>query len=308
VTRESLAAALLFSTLACGGGEPALEVSDPQQLAHVELFGYYGSAASLDETLPYSNMLWGGASTAAAARAAGIRAVVDVHSVFRISVLVRPAPEVIEAEWRALAARLAPDLSAVAALYVSDEPYWYGSRNGLSFDEIRWRLEQAALVIHATPGFEHVPLATIFADPELDWIASGEAANPAGFEWVGFDRYSAPLLVLQGRADLFLSLIRPEQRIIAVPDAMLPMWMTDDIPALDRRVEYWLSWVAANPKVIAIAPFIYSSNRNASLPWIGARDLPSVRERYAQIGKWIVETDAARTREGTAAEQGTSAP
>jgi hypothetical protein len=225
-----------------------------------------------------------------------------------IPAAVRPSPEVIEAEWRKFAELLAPDLSAVAALYPSDEPYWNGYRNGVPFDEVRRRLEEAARVIHGTPGFEHVPVATIFADPELDWIANGEATNPAGFAWVGFDRYCAPLLLLQRRTSLFLSLLRPEQRIIAVPDAMLPTTVAHDVKGLERRVEYWLWWVAANPRVIAIAPFKYVSGGDSQITWIGAREMPSVRDRYAEIGKWVVDTNVARSQEGTSAERGTSAP
>jgi hypothetical protein len=277
----------LLASLACDG--PPLEFGPcrPDRVEHVEAFGYYASSRHVDETLPYSNMVWGGVPSLAAARAAGIRAVVDVQRVFRISDPSRPGLAEIEAAWRAAAENIVNDRPALAALYPSDEPYWNASRTGVPFDEVARRLEEAARIIHSTPGFEDVPVATIFARAELDWIASGKARNPTGYAWVGFDQYGVSVNNLDRSTRLFLSLLRPEQRVIAVPDAMLEP--SNDLSGLEERIAFWLAWIERNPKVVAIAPFIYWTGTDGPVSWTGARDLPTIRDRYAQIGQCIID-------------------
>jgi hypothetical protein len=292
--RYSLLPALLAS-LACDG--PPLEFGPcrPERVGHVKAFGYFNSAKYLDETAPYSSLVWGGAPTLAAARALGIRAVIDVQSVFKIAQPSRPGLAEIEAAWAKIADELKRDLPSLAALYTCDEPYWNASINGVSFDEVGRRLEEAARIIHATPGFENVPVATVFARPELDLIASGSARNPAGYAWVGFDQYGVSVNNLDRSTSLFLSLLRPNQRVIAVPDAIL--FTTKDLADVEERIAFWLAWIERHPQVIVIAPWTYRTGSDAYFSWTGARDLPSIRDRYAQIGQCIIDTNAMNAAE-----------
>lgn len=288
--------ALAIAAGACArprGPTPPLEDGPclPGRVAHVRWFGYYLGAPALAATAAYSNLAWGYAAgyDAAATRAAGAHAVLDVGDVFRISSATPPSADELAARWGAVAGALQPDVDTIAALYPSDEPYWNGARNGVPLDEVAARLEAAARLVHATPGFESVRVATIFSNMELDWIASGRARNPAGYAWVGFDLYGADPATAEARADLFLSLLRPDQRVIAVPDAFL--WPSDDPAALDERIAFWLGWIERHDAVVAVAPFIFESEQG----WIGAADLPRVRTRYEQIGGCVLAAAAAAT-------------
>jgi hypothetical protein len=284
--------------MACDPGPP-LELGPcaPDRVKHVALFGYYAiQPQDMSEVAPYSNLVWSGPAAVAPARAAGQQAIVDVQSVFDIPAVAPPSPDAIAARWAAVANQLRPDVSAIAALYACDEPYWNGYRNGVPFDQIQQRLESAAAMVHATAGFEQVRLAVIFADPELDWIHSGEAKNPAGYAWVGWDLYRTPVDETERRANLFLSLVRPEQRVIAVPDAFLAHSDVGGLEGLHERIAFWLAWVERHPQVVAITPFIYQDGRDSTWSWTGAKNLPSVRGRYAQIGKCVI----AATKAGAA--------
>jgi hypothetical protein len=267
----------------------------PANVAHVEVFGYYAGIGYLNELAPTSNMTWGPPSAAAAADAAGVRAVIDVQGVFQIASLVAPAPDVVAAAWAKATSAIGAHLASVAALYVSDEPYWNAYRNGTPFADVSARLAAAAQTIRATPGFEHVPLALVFADPELDWFASDAARFPAEYDWVGWDLYNATLERLAERTALFLSLVQPGQRVIAVPDAFL--WQSVDdarLQQLSDRIAFWLAWIERTPEVVAVAPFIYQDGGDGGVPWIGARNLPSIRDRYAQIGSCIRDAAAGQ--------------
>jgi hypothetical protein len=263
-----------------------------QRLRHVQLFGYYGGDAYLAELSQNVNLTWGGPDALARARAAGKKAVVDVQDVFAIASAGAPGPDAIAAAWSKAADGLRPDLDALAAVYTSDEPYWNASKNGVAFDEVAARLEAAATLIHGTPGFENVPVALIFSDPELDWLASGQVWNPAGYDWVGWDLYAVPIEHAADRGELFLSHVRPEQRVIEVPDAFLWSW-DEDLAALETRVDFWLAWAEQHHQVVAIAPFVYQSVPAGTEAGItGARDLPTVKARYAEIGGCVMQAAA----------------
>jgi hypothetical protein len=279
---------LLLLTLALAACDPVPplhpEPCHPEHVRHVALFGYYAGAPYLSELSGHSNLSWGaGAGTLSAARAAGLRAVVDVQAVFRIGSASPPPDAEIAAAWAALAEQLRPDLAALAALYPADEPYLNGELNGVAPAEVQRRLETAALLIRSTPGFEATELATIFSDHELKLMEAGKAAMPAGYGWVGWNLYYAPVDRLMEHLDRFLAIMLPGQRLIAVPDAFL--WNSRPVLAgLERRIDFWLAWIETHPQVVAVVPFIYQSGPD----YLGARDLPSVRARYAQIGSCIL--------------------
>ena len=284
-----LSSALLVMGVAACAAPPPLEEGPcvPERVTHVERFGYYAGAPYLDELSGYSNLSWGyGAATLSRARAAGIQAVVDVQGVFQIAAASPPAASVVAADWAALADALRPDLDALAALYPSDEPYLNGEKNGVAPAEIQRRLEAAAQLIHGTPGFEQVRLAAVFSDRCMKIMEAGAAGMPAGYAWVGWDLYGAPIEMLDAHLDRFLALVRGDQRVIAVPDAFV--WTSkQDFEALMTRIAFWLAWIERHPQVVAVAPFIYQS-----LPdMIAARDLPEVRARYAQIGECILKAN-----------------
>jgi hypothetical protein len=280
--------------LGCGDGTP-LQFGPcvPEAVGHVEAFGYYHSPSYLDETMAYSNVVFGWPEDVAPARARGLRAIVDVQSVFEIFSPTAPDDAEIRRRWSEVATALGPNRDAVAALYPVDEPYWNARYGGVPFDEVARRMEAAAALIHATPGFETVPIAVIFAAAEIDWIAGGHARNPAGYDWIGFDQYGAKIARLDRRARTLLSVLRPEQRVVVVPDAAL-LGSNEDLTRLEERIAFWLGWAEMHEQVVAIVPFIYWSGGDASARWIGARDLPTIRARYAQIGRCIVDASARK--------------
>jgi hypothetical protein len=283
---------LLLVALASCDPTPAVERGPcvPDRVRHVERFGYYAGAPYLAELASYSNLSWGGgAATLSAARAAGVQAVIDVQGIFRISAASPPAESAIAASWTALADQLRPDLAALAALYPSDEPYMNGEKNGVAPAEVQRRLEAAAALVHATPGFEHVRIAAIFSERCLDILEAGQAGMPAGYDWVGWDLYAVRLDYLEDRLNGFLAFVRPDQRVIAVPDAFV--WRKDaDLQDLETLIAFWLKWIEDHPQVVAVAPYIYQSGSS----WIGARDLPFARLRYEQIGGCILAANGQR--------------
>jgi hypothetical protein len=292
-----LAVAGLAGLLACmPEREPPLQYRpcEPERVGHVESFGYYASETHLAETASYSNTAWVWPSDVSRAAAEGLRSVVYLHNIFAIWEPTRPSDADVEQAWLGLAEVLRPLRSSIAALYPSDEPYANGALAGVPLEEIARRLEHAARVIRATAGFEDVPIAVIVANPELDWIASGAARNPAGFNWIGFDYYAQSPAELASRTALLLELLRPDQRVIVVPDAMLLAGSSQDMGALEERIAFWLGWVERQPEVVAVAPFIFWTGTDRTASWVGARDLPTVRDRYAQIGACIVQSAAAR--------------
>jgi len=294
-----LAVVLLGVMAACDPG-PSLEYGPcvPGRVGHVRSFGYYAGGAYLSELSGYSNLSWGGGtSTLASAHAAGMRAVLDVQGVFQVASTPPPSDAEIAARWAAFVPQLQPDLAALAALYVADEPYMNGERAGVAPDEVQRRLESAARRIHATAGFEGVPVATIFSDRGLDILESGAAGMPAGYSWVGWDLYAVGVDQIQDRVDRFLQFVRPDQRVIAVPDAFI--WNRElgntasSLRALDRleaRIAFWLAWIEDHPQVITVTPFIYQSGALMT----GARDLPPIRARWEQIGACIVQASTAQ--------------
>jgi hypothetical protein len=291
-------AMLALALVSCDRG-PRLEYGPcvPGRVGHVQRFGYFGSASALAELTGYSNLSWGGASALPAARTAGVQAVVDV-SVFHVTSATPPADAVIAANWAALAAQLTPDLVALAALYVSDEPYMSGEKNGVAPAEVQRRLESAARLVHSTAGFETVRLAIIFSDRCLDLLEAGAAGMPAGYAWVGWDLYAVHIDHIDDRVSRFLSFVRPDQRIIVVPDAFIwrrqfgenALHHMEALRTLEARIAFWLAWTEDHPQVVAVAPFIYSS----SVEWLGARDLPPVKARYEQIGSCILAANAPK--------------
>lgn len=292
IVRMRLAPPLLAIALAACAEPPRVEFGPcvPERVTHVRYFGYFASAASLGELAPYSNLSWGsGAKTLSDARAAGVHAVVNAESVFEPTVAVPSADGVIAANWTALADLLRPDLAALAALYVSDEPYMNGEKNGVAPAEVQRRLEAAAKLIHSTPGFEQVPLAIILSDPCVQLMEAGSAGMPAGYAWVGWDFYGHPIDRIEARATVFLGFVRPDQRLIAIPDAFV--WRANpDVTGLETRIAFWLAWIEVHPEVVAVVPFIYAS----SADWYGAQDLPDTRARYQQIGTCILDARALR--------------
>jgi hypothetical protein len=255
----------------------------------VEWFGYYAGAGFLPELAGYSNLSWGtGSAHLSAARAAGLHAVVDVGAVFRLTDPTPPPASDVSAKWTALADQLRPDLAALAALYPVDEPYLYGELNGVAPAEMQRRLEEAAVLIRSTPGFEQVRLATIFSDRCLELMEAGQAGMPAGVDWVGWDHYAAETDTSEDRMRTFMSFLRPDQRLVVLPDAALPH--DEKYPfALERRVSFWLEWIETHPQVVAVTPFIYQSVTG----FTGARELPGIRARYEQIGSCILQANGA---------------
>jgi hypothetical protein len=106
---------------------------------------------------------------------------------------------------------------------------------------------------------------------------------PAGYDWVGWDLYYAPIDRIEDHLGRFTALMLPGQRLIAVPDAFL--WTSKpDLRGLEERVSFWLGWIESHPEVVAVVPFVYQSGPG----WIGARELAPIRDRYAQIGECIL--------------------
>ena len=100
---------------------------------------------------------------------------------------------------------------------------------------------------------------------------------PPGYDWVGFDCYDSLFEACESRSFVqlygrLLAHMTPEQRLMAVPEA----WALhgdadrDDWPeVLSRRLSHHWEMILAEPRFVAVIPFLWSFDAPTETPGIG---------------------------------------
>ncbi len=298
----------LWLALAAVAASPAQAVED-ETPGHVAYFGFYASAMGhwnhTAELAPFTNLTWvqvghGDAPVQCAgdivmrlreAREAGVQAVIGLESYLFSDVRgTRRADADIEEFLVDLRARLEHEdlLESVAMLYPKDEPFREFRRHrepnfieqyvtGEVYEDIHADLEHVnALVKSVFPG---KPLGVILSGLELHHRFF---AIPASYDWVGFDCYANLFDACEDRSFIqlygrLLSHMAPHQRLIAVPEAWALHEETRQpgFPdTLSARLALHHEMVMAEPRFVAIIPFLWSFEAAENTPGIGLDRFP----------------------------------
>jgi len=336
----SLALSLFLSlTAAAQAAEPAAAEKQPEPSSHLAYFGFYASAMErwnfTAELAPFTNLTWirvgspndpaGGIRAIAArlqeAKDSGVQAAVDLEPYLFAN---REGAPRSEAELEDFLVELRATLEerqlldTVAMLYPKDEPFREFRRardpnffeeyvTGEVYDDIERDLDQV-----------NRALALVFPEKPIGVILSGLELHhrffsiPEGFDWVGFNCYANLFDACEGR-DFYqlygrlLANMTPSQRLIAVPEA----WVTNeeatrpDFPLiLEQRLRLHYEMVLAEPRFVAVVPFLWSFDAPEAVPGMGLDRFPELYDRPdATLGSEFVE----RVRElGRAIKSGTA--
>lgn len=289
---------------------------------HVQYFGFYASAMAhwnfTRELAPFTNLTWihvgsgdrpvdGARETVERlreAREAGVSAVLSLEPFLFADAEGTPrTDEDIEAFLVELRARIEEEglLDTVVLLYPKDEPFrefrrardpdfWSQYVTGDVYDDIFEDLSRV-----------NAHLETVFPDKPIGVILSGLELHhrffriPESYDWVGFDCYDNLFEACEGRSFMqlygrLLAKMTPEQRLIAVPEtwALDRHLDRDDWPdRLGQRLAHHWEIVTAEPRFIAVVPFLWSFDASTETPGIGMN-------RFEET--WDARTDGAGSR------------
>jgi hypothetical protein len=300
------------------------ETAPPEAIdaPHVQYFGFYASAMAhwnfTQELAPFTNLTWihvgsgdrpvdGARETVERlreAREAGVSAVLSLEPFLFADARGTPRDdEDIEAFLVELRARIEEEdlLDTVALLYPKDEPFrefrrardpdfWSQYVSGDVYDDIFDDLDRVNA--HLETAFPEKPIGVILSGLELHHRFF---RIPASYDWVGFDCYDNLFEACEGRSFMqlygrLLANMTPEQRLIAVPEtwALHRHLDQDDWPdRLGQRLAHHWEIVMAEPRFIAVVPFLWSFDASTETPGIGMN-------RFGEI--WDARTDGAGSR------------
>ncbi len=291
-------------TVASAEEAPAPDSPDSASLPHVAYFGVYASAMAhwnfTEELAPFTNLTWihvgsgdrpgdGARETVERlreARDAGVWAVLSLEPFLFADAKGTPRSDAdIEAFLVDLRARIEEEelLDTVAMLYPKDEPFrefrrardpdfWSQYISGEVYDDIFEDLERV-----------NAKLKLVFPEKPIGVILSGLELHhrffriPESYDWVGFDCYDNLFEACEGRSFMqlygrLLANMTPEQRLIAVPEtwALDRHLERDDWPdRLGQRLAHHWEIVMAEPRFVAVVPFLWSFDSSAETPGIG---------------------------------------
>ncbi|HPY20330.1 MAG TPA: discoidin domain-containing protein, partial [Polyangiaceae bacterium] len=187
----------------------------------------------------------------------------------------------------------------VAAFYPIDEPYWNAHLNGVSNDTMKgWLVD---IVTAIRERFPSKAVGTILA---IDTLKKNLGSSYVGmFDWVGFDCYG-PWDDCWGQSmswyvDTLGTWLTDQQRMISVPEAFL--WGTSgtDLSAqhtIVTRLNRWHAQILSDDRTIAVVPFYWPSMdlNGDGLTDTGAKDLPWIKERMAQMAASLLHPEQSR--------------
>ncbi len=300
--------------------DPVREEAD--EAPHVQYFGFYASAMAhwnfTSELAPFTNLTWihvgdgdrpldGARETVERlrdARDAGVSAVLSLEPFLFADATGTPREDhEIEAFLIDLRARIEEEdlLDTVALLYPKDEPFrefrrarnpdfWSQYVSGDVYDDIFEDLERVNA--HLGAVFPEKPIGVILSGLELHHRFF---RIPESYDWVGFDCYDNLFEACEGRSFMqlygrLLANMTPEQRLIAVPEtwALDRHLDRDDWPdRLGQRLAHHWEIVMAEPRFIAVVPFLWSFDAGTDTPGIGMN-------RFAET--WDDRTNGAGSR------------
>lgn len=298
---------ILLAAVGCSSGSGT---DPPADIDHLQLFGFVGVACGEDysaEVASFTNVattcapdpsvaaLVGDQLDRLAARSLG--ALLNAEGVFFEpdpdgAVAPEGSPRLVlradyQARWSALVdgARLRDRRSALAAVFVADEPTW----RGIAPEELAAAYQAVAATL------PDVPLLLIEAYPVLDQLVVPEVVD-----WVAFDRYgvgdpASDAAYLADLATLKARRARPDQRVVLVMETQwLPAYADLGVPpeGMATVAESYYRLAQQDPSVLGIVGYLWPSGLDAPSQ-LGARDLPaSVQAVYREMGRAIMAAPA----------------
>ncbi|MEE4174917.1 MAG: hypothetical protein V2I57_11760 [Xanthomonadales bacterium] len=310
------------TSLAAAQDAPGTESAVAPEAPHVRYFGFYASAMAhwnfTRDLAPFTNLTWihvgsgdrpvdGARETVERlqeAREAGVSAVLSLEPFLFADAKGTPRSDAdIEAFLVELRARIeeAELLDSVALLYPKDEPFrefrrardpsfWSEYVTGEVYDEIFADLTRVNE--HLETVFPEIPIGAILSGLELHHRFF---RIPESYDWVGFSCYDNLFEACEGRSFVqhygrLLANMTPEQRLMAVPEtwARNGHLERDDWPErLGQRLAHHWEIVMAEPRFVAVVPFLWSFEAAGETPGIGM-------DRFGET--WDERTDGAGSR------------
>jgi hypothetical protein len=186
--------------------------------------------------------------------------------------------------WNSYVTAIRPHIDNVAVMLLEDEPHfsdWATMANSMNYAATQIKL--------AFPG---LPVYVNFVSPS---DPSGPGPMPQNLDWVGFDCYGPwNNCNLRGSSvpeqlSIFKQLIKPGQKIVLIPQAFrCPScsygWNINESELLINADNY-LNLAQTDLDVVAVMPFYWWTV--PAWDYIGLQDLPTLQEKFAQIGRTI---------------------
>lgn len=284
---------------------------------HIKYFGYYGSALEgigngnyINEVSDHSNLVWVGYSTdddlnlrkIEQARQRGLKVVMDVQ-VYFFDGDYNLLPDF--SKWDRFAEKLKPYLTGqdptIIAFYPLDEPYMNGKVKGISYWDMKGRLELISEKIRSSfrgvVRDSAVKLAVIFSVGE---IYSHAFNLPRNFDWFAFNAYdcwtkncrfdlSIPEIHKRLKAQVARLRDSSQKRVFLLADAMA-FGQGEPSPEFQNgirdRARRYYELAANDPCVVAIVPFIYQSVPKIDL--VGIEQMPLAKPVYVDMGRLVI--------------------
>lgn len=179
-------------------------------------------------------------------------------------------------------------IGTIAAFYSLDEPYWNSTNQGQKPSEVYYNQETIGRFLKSK--FPNTPIGVIFTMGDM----KKEYPLFPSFDWFGFDCYEADLECegkpvswfyqqLSDRLDAMTFVDRKKRYIISVPQAGHPVKdgsKTGEQNVLVQIPEYRRLVGLHQGKVKVVMPFLWQSFNNGVDDWVGAREMPKVKEQY----------------------------
>jgi hypothetical protein len=260
-------------------------------------FGYYAGAMDgvgtqnyIPELTVYSNLIHIHSSNLEAklieVESKGLKAIVSFEWIF-LDGSFRLKNDYVQT-FALLEPILKKHIGTIAAFYSLDEPYMNGMNKGLKPSEIYYNQETIGRFLKSK--FPNTPIGVIFT------MADIKANYPLfpSYDWFGFDCYNANMECegkpvswfyqqLDERLDAMTFVDRKKRYIISVPQAGHPVKdgsKTGEQNVLVQIPPYRQLVSQYSNKVKVVMPFLWQSFNNGSDEWIGAREMPKVKEQY----------------------------
>lgn len=222
------------------------------------------------------------------AKARGFKIVVEIPIIFfdfnfsKMRFEVKSLSPNYRNNWAHFKNLINPYLDSIVGLYPYDEPYWAALNQGVPANDMKQFLDEIAITIKS--DLPSMPLIFMEAFPMI----KADLQIPQGWDWIGMDCYGSfdncgnpgDQHSIPEYYNILKSKMNSNQKLVVIPEAFLftETPTLDDEIALVRRSQQFLAWAATEPRIIALAPFIY---RNLAEEHItGAREMCPVREFY----------------------------
>lgn len=293
-------------------------------IQHLEYFGYAFTGIEgvgekedyFEETSPFSNIaLIGDSSTwtvidkILAASDYGQQSIVSIGHLFCNIVFdsngyvtdIKLWPDYLE-RWRYFANEIQPYEELIIGFLGVDEPYWNAICCGISFQEMRFMIEEIAFQIKARFPDKKV-IGTIFiterelaqekiwgrpTPPPEDILWYG---IPENYDWVGiyyywsghsdFDQFEK---IWQERMQSFDEHLYPHQQIVLVPGTFSHVGL-DIEQELITLASWYIDMAKRDTRMVAIIPFLWPDHENL----VGLESMFALQEVWREIGEEILQ-------------------